>query len=69
MIVLIECLGSWRRMRRAAHNGLSAKAAEGYAPLQEKEVIHLVHGLLHEKGNIDPQLRRYVVLFSVQLLV
>ncbi|TDL15532.1 cytochrome P450 [Rickenella mellea] len=48
----------WRRMRRAANNGLSLKAAQEYTPLQEKEAIYLLHGLLHEKGNIDPQLRR-----------
>ncbi|KDR82192.1 hypothetical protein GALMADRAFT_276748 [Galerina marginata CBS 339.88] len=48
----------WKRMRRAAHDGLSIKAAENYTPLQEKEAIHLLHGLLHEKGRIDPQLRR-----------
>lgn len=49
-------------MRRAARDGLSVKASEEYITLQEKEAIFLMDGLMNEKGNIDPQLRRYVVL-------
>jgi cytochrome P450 len=48
----------WRRMRRAANDGLSLKAVESYMPLQEREATLLLHGLLHEKGKIDPQIRR-----------
>lgn len=48
----------WKRMRRVAHDGLSVKAAETYTLLQEKEAVYLLRGLLHEKGSIDPQLRR-----------
>lgn len=53
----------WRRMRRAASQGLSPKAARDYTPLQEKEAINLLAGLLEEKGQIDPHLRRFVRLF------
>lgn len=45
-------------MRRAANFGLSMRASQQYIPLQEQEAVHLLDGLLHESGSIDPHLRR-----------
>lgn len=49
----------WKRMRRAANFGLSAKVVVDYAPILEREAINLARGLLHlQAGTIDLELRR-----------
>ena len=45
-------------MRKAASDCLSAKAAQEYTPLQERECLNLLRSLLHVDGKIDPCLRR-----------
>jgi len=41
----------WRRMRRAAHEGLSPSACKQFLPSQEKEACLMVDGILRE--NLD----------------
>ncbi|TFK64025.1 cytochrome P450 [Pluteus cervinus] len=48
----------WRRMRRAAHEGLNARAAEAYQPLQEIEAVTLVDSLIKDPASWDDHLRR-----------
>ena len=44
---------TWRRMRRAAHEGLSPSASKLFLPSQEKEACLMVDGMLQE--NLDWQ--------------
>ncbi|TDL16829.1 cytochrome P450 [Rickenella mellea] len=48
----------WRRMRRAAHEGLNIRASETYQPLQEEESAVLVSNLLQEPDEWDDHLKR-----------
>ncbi|THU99253.1 cytochrome P450 [Dendrothele bispora CBS 962.96] len=48
----------WRRMRRAAHEGLYSHAAENYYTLQETEATVLVDGLLKNYEAWDDHLKR-----------
>ncbi|KAH8817738.1 cytochrome P450 [Flagelloscypha sp. PMI_526] len=48
----------WRRMRRAAHEGLYSHAAENYYTLQETEATVLVDGLLRDADAWDDHLKR-----------
>lgn len=49
----------WRKLRRAAHEGMSVHGAQNYQPLQEKEAALLVSGLLHDPNAWEDHLRRY----------
>ncbi|KAF9525611.1 cytochrome P450 [Crepidotus variabilis] len=48
----------WRRMRRAAHEGLYSHAAENYYTLQETEATVLVDGILKTPDSWDDHLKR-----------
>ncbi|PSR85633.1 hypothetical protein PHLCEN_2v5362 [Hermanssonia centrifuga] len=48
----------WKRMRKAANIGLSNAASQEYTPMQEKEAIHLLHGLMDGQSTVDAQIRR-----------
>ncbi|KAF8910811.1 cytochrome P450 [Mucidula mucida] len=48
----------WRRMRRAAHEGVNKAVAPTYQPLQIKEAVFLVDGLIKDDRNWDEELRR-----------
>ena len=48
----------WKRMRKVANLGLSVKASEEYTPLQEREAICFLRGLLASDGEIDSHIRR-----------
>lgn len=49
---------SWRRMRRAAHQGLHQNAVEKYKPIQTKEATLLLNDLLQDSGNWVEHVRR-----------
>lgn len=49
----------WRRMRRAAHEGLNMRVAKDYYAIQTKEAAILADGLLKEPNSWDDHLRRY----------
>lgn len=53
-------------MRRAAHEGVNKAVAPTYQPLQIKEAVFLVDGLIKDDRNWDEELRRYVIHLSVQ---
>ena len=55
----------WKRMRKAANIGLSAKASAEYTGLQEKEARCFLRGLLTCGGKIDSHIRRLVPSPSV----
>ncbi|KAF9021983.1 cytochrome P450 [Hymenopellis radicata] len=48
----------WRRMRRAAHEGVNKSVAPTYQPLQIKEAVFMVDGLIKDDRNWDEELRR-----------
>ncbi|EIM88908.1 cytochrome P450 [Stereum hirsutum FP-91666 SS1] len=48
----------WRKLRKAAHEGLNVRAAEAYQPLQEKDAAVLVADLLKEPLYWDDHLKR-----------
>ncbi|KAJ3810819.1 cytochrome P450 [Lentinula aff. lateritia] len=49
---------TWRRMRRAAHQGLHQNAVEKYKPIQTKEATLLLNDLLQDSGNWVEHVRR-----------
>ncbi|TFK64022.1 cytochrome P450 [Pluteus cervinus] len=49
---------TWRRMRKAAHEGLNTRAAETYQPLQEVEAATLVSGLMKEPEAWEDHIKR-----------
>ena len=49
---------SWRKFRKAGHEGLSVRASEKYQPLQEAEAAALVVAMLKEPDHWDDHLRR-----------
>ena len=54
----IITLVSWRRMRRASHEGLNASTARNYYPSQLREAALLVHGILKDDRKWDDELKR-----------
>ncbi|KAF8904842.1 cytochrome P450 [Mucidula mucida] len=48
----------WRRMRRAAHEGVNKAVAPTYQSLQIKEAVFMVDGLIKDDRNWDEELRR-----------
>ncbi|KAJ7112782.1 cytochrome P450 [Mycena crocata] len=48
----------WRRMRRAAHEGLNPQAARNYYEFQQKEATLLVAGMLNDSRNWDQEIKR-----------
>lgn len=48
----------WRKLRRAAHEGLNIQAVKAYQPLQEAEAITLVSDFLEDPHSWDDHLRR-----------
>lgn len=51
ILLMLESLNSWRRMRRAAHEALSKKTIQSYHPIQMKEATILVSSLLTPATN------------------
>ena len=51
ILLTSECLNSWRRMRRAAHEALTKRAIQSYHPIQMKEATILVSSLLRHSAN------------------
>ncbi|KAJ3761410.1 cytochrome P450 [Lentinula raphanica] len=49
---------TWRRMRRAAHQGLHQNAVEKYKPIQAKEVLLLLNDLLQRSDEWVDHVRR-----------
>lgn len=49
---------SWRKLRKAGHEGMNIRAAEKYQPLQEVEAAAMVAGILKEPNHWDDHLRR-----------
>ncbi|KAH8977837.1 cytochrome P450, partial [Lactarius akahatsu] len=48
----------WRRMRRAAHEGLSKSVVESFKTTQSNEAVILASGLLDQPAMMDNHLRR-----------
>ncbi|KAJ7122958.1 cytochrome P450 [Mycena epipterygia] len=48
----------WRKLRKAAHEGLNVRASEAYQPLQEKEAAVLVDNLIKDPEAWDDHLKR-----------
>lgn len=53
-----EIHASWRKMRRAAHEGFNVRASTSYQPLQEKESALLVSHMLQDPNGWDDHLKR-----------
>jgi hypothetical protein len=58
LLVFTQYGEMWRRMRRAAHQGLYSHAAENYHTLQETEAAVLVDGILKTPDAWDDHLKR-----------
>ena len=54
---------SWKKLRKAGHEGLNIRAAEKYQPLQEVEAATMVIDILKDPDHWDDHLRRYVYYF------
>lgn len=55
---------SWRRLRRASHDGLHKVHVTQYQPIQSREAILLVEGLLETTQDLELQFRRSVRLIK-----
>jgi len=55
---LAETSSRWRRMRRAAHEGLNKGVADNYYPQQTTEAVLLAHGGLTNPDAWDQHVRR-----------
>ena len=51
---------SWRRMRRASQEALNKTRATEFYPLQEKEAVMLIDGMLQNPKSWDGEFRRCV---------
>lgn len=49
---------SWRKIRKAGHEGFNARAVVAYQPLQEEYAARLVETLLTDPVNSDAHIRR-----------
>ncbi|KAJ7803886.1 cytochrome P450 [Mycena olivaceomarginata] len=49
---------TWRRMRRASHEGLNPSTAKNYYESQQKEATLLVEGMLRDPRNWDDEIKR-----------
>ena len=49
---------SWRKIRKAGHEGFNARAVVAYRPMQEEYAARLVSALLTDPGKIDAHIRR-----------
>ncbi|KAJ7493621.1 cytochrome P450 [Mycena latifolia] len=58
LVVLSRYGDTWRRMRRAAHEGLNKSVAHKFYPIQAREAILLTHGLLVNPNEWDNHFRR-----------
>ena len=59
---------SWRKLRRAGREGLNARAAEKYKPLQEVEAAAMVVDILKEPNHWDHHLKRWAYYFALPLI-
>ena len=59
---------SWRKLRKAGHEGLNIRAVEKYQPLQEVEAATMVVGMLKDPDHWEDHLRRYVYRFALPLI-
>ena len=51
---------SWQRMRRASQEALNKTRATEFYPLQEKEAVMLIDGMLRNPKGWDGEFRRWV---------
>ncbi|KAJ7493604.1 cytochrome P450 [Mycena latifolia] len=58
----------WRRMRRAAHEGLNKSVAQKFYPIQEREAILLTHSLLVNPTAWDSHFRRTAASVVLSML-
>ncbi|OCH87844.1 cytochrome P450 [Obba rivulosa] len=58
LVVAFIQYGGWRRMRKAAHEGLNARVVWKYHSLQTREALLLTQGMLENAESWDDQLRR-----------
>ncbi|EMD35207.1 hypothetical protein CERSUDRAFT_107188, partial [Gelatoporia subvermispora B] len=58
MIAFTQYGDVWRRMRKAAHEGLNARIVWKYHSLQTREALLLTQGLLKDASRWDDELRR-----------
>ncbi|KAK7449184.1 hypothetical protein VKT23_013330 [Stygiomarasmius scandens] len=58
----------WRRLRKAAHEGLNKAVAHRYHQTQTNEAVILTHGVLSEPTKFDDHLRRTAVSSIMTML-
>ncbi|KAJ7835225.1 cytochrome P450 [Mycena leptocephala] len=58
MIPFARYNDTWRRMRRASHEGLNPSTAKNYYESQQKEATLLVEGMLRDSRNWDDEIKR-----------
>lgn len=51
----------WRKMRRASHEGFNAHASEQYQPLQAKQAMLTVLGILKDPDCWEEHIRQYAL--------
>ena len=56
---------SWRKLRKAGHEGLNIRAAEKYQPLQELEAATMVIDMIKDPDHWNDHFKRYVYCFAV----
>ena len=49
---------SWRRMRRASHEALTKSRATEFYPVQTKEAVALIDGILQNPSGWEGEFRR-----------
>ena len=59
---------SWRKLRKAAHEGLNIRAAEKYQPLQELEAATMVIDMINDPDHWNDHFKRYVYCCAVPLI-
>jgi hypothetical protein len=48
----------WKKLRRAAHEGLNRRVSSSYEPVQEREALALVKSMIEEPNAWDHHLKR-----------
>ena len=67
MLLLLAWLGSWRKMRRAGHEGFNLRASEQYQPMQAREAGLTVLDLLAQPDTWEDRLKRFVLFPPLSL--
>jgi hypothetical protein len=65
-----DCLArtSWRRNRRAAHEGLTKSACRDYYPILQKEGVLLASALLESPGSFEKLFQRTAASSTLSIL-